>query len=78
MATMFLSDMKVGQRGKIVGMYDYAPGIQRIQEMGVTAGETVEVVRYAPLGDPMEIRIRGYLLSLRREEARSIEVTIPN
>jgi Fe2+ transport system protein FeoA len=43
-------------------------------EMGLTEGEEVEVVRFAPMGDPMEIRIQGYHLSLRREEARTVHV----
>jgi ferrous iron transport protein A len=43
-------------------------------ELGLTEGEEVEVVRLAPLGDPMEIRIRGYLLSVRRRDATAVSV----
>ena len=44
--------------------------------MGVTPGEEVEIVRYAPMGDPIEIKIRGYSLSLRKQEAEKIKVKI--
>jgi Fe2+ transport system protein FeoA len=74
--TILLSQMSIGQRGVI---YDFAiesDDHERIEEMGVTPGEPVEIVRYAPLGDPIEIRVRGYLLSLRKEEANRIKVTI--
>jgi Fe2+ transport system protein FeoA len=43
-------------------------------EMGLTRGSTIEVVRYAPMGDPIEIRVRGYHLSLRKSEAAGIAV----
>lgn len=46
--------------------------IQRLMEMGITEGEVLEVVRLAPLGDPLEIRIRGYELSLRKSEAKHV------
>jgi ferrous iron transport protein A len=49
--------------------------VQRLLEMGLLEGETVEVVGFAPLGDPMEIRLRDYRLSLRRREAACITVT---
>ncbi|MBI5150282.1 MAG: ferrous iron transport protein A [Candidatus Omnitrophica bacterium] len=73
---VLLSQMSVGQRGVIHNFVVESDDCERIEEMGVTPGEKVEVVRYAPLGDPIEIKIRGYLLSLRREEADRIEVTL--
>ena len=48
---------------------------RRIREMGVLRGATVTVERVAPLGDPIEVRIRGYRLSLRKQEAEGILVT---
>jgi Fe2+ transport system protein FeoA len=70
-----LADLAVGGRG-VVESVGGSPGLlQRLQEMGLTPGTEVEVVRFAPLGDPMEIRLRGYLLSLRREDARRIAVS---
>ncbi len=62
---MTLREMKPGQSG---------PLKRRIMDMGITPGVEVKVVKMAPLGDPVEIRIRGYELSLRREEAARIEV----
>ncbi|MEX0845637.1 MAG: FeoA family protein [Balneolaceae bacterium] len=50
---------------------DLAP---RLLEMGITPGSTIEIIRTAPLGFPVEIKIRGYSLSLREEEARCIEL----
>ena len=47
---------------------------QRLLDMGVTRGTAVRVERHAPLGDPVEVRIKGYYLALRMEEARKIEV----
>ncbi len=73
--TVLLSQMSVGERGVILDFVCESDDCERIEEMGVTPGETVEIVRYAPLGDPIEIKIRGYLLSLRKDEAELIEVT---
>lgn len=50
------------------------PKAARILEMGLLPGTTVEVIRSAPLGFPIEIKVRGYLLTLRKEEAECIEV----
>ncbi len=47
---------------------------QRLLEMGLTKGTEVEIVRFAPMGDPIEIAVRGYRLSLRRVEAESVVV----
>ena len=47
---------------------------RRLMEMGIVPGETVRVVKAAPFGDPMEIKIRGYHLAVRRNEARMIEI----
>jgi len=47
---------------------------RRLLEMGIVAGTEVRLVRLAPLGDPMEIRLRGYHLSIRRSEARTVVV----
>ena len=73
---MLLSELKVGQKAVIKDFVIDSEACERIEEMGVTPGEAVEVMRYAPLGDPIEIRVRGYLLSLRKEEAELIEVSL--
>lgn len=73
-SSMPLSALAVGQRAVITGFTVENEDCERVEEMGVTPGEEVEVVRHAPLGDPIEIRIRGYCLSLRRQEADLIQV----
>lgn len=67
-----LSQLKIGQSGvveEVLGEDDVA---QRLLEMGIIKGTTLEVIRFAPMGDPIDIKIRGYHLSLRREEADNI------
>ena len=71
---MTLREMKPGQSGKVISIGESGPLKRQIMDMGITPGEEVKVVKMAPLGDPVEIRIRGYELSLRREEAARIEV----
>ncbi len=73
---VLLSQMSAGQRGIIDHCAADGDGAERIEEMGMTPGETVEVIRYAPLGDPIEIKVRGYLLSLRRQEAARIKIIL--
>ncbi len=69
-----LSTMAVGQRG-VLQQFMFEES-ERLEEMGLTPGETIEIVRYAPLGDPIEIKVRGYLLSLRKQEADQIMVNL--
>ncbi len=69
-----LSELKPKERGTIVRVGGGGPFRRRILDMGVVPGIEVEVVKMAPLGDPVELLIRGYHLSLRKEEAREILV----
>lgn len=70
----FLAALSPGARGKVIGI-DLPPGQrQRILEMGLTVGAQFEVVRFAPMGDPVDIKVRGYHLSLRKHEAGGIRV----
>lgn len=71
---MTLKDLKPGEQGKVVSIGDKGPARRRIMEMGVTPGTMMKVVKVAPLGDPIEVTIRGYELSLRKDEAMRIEV----
>ncbi len=73
---MTLFDMVSGDTGRIVRISGAGPkGIrQRLLDMGVTRGTEVRVERHAPLGDPVEISIKGYCLALRMQEAQEIEV----
>jgi len=69
-----LADLRPGDSGRVVELAGDASLVQRLLEMGLTEGEDVEFVRFAPLGDPIEVRVRGYHLSLRRSEAAAIAV----
>lgn len=69
-----LSDLHEGELAEIVRLEIMGPLKKRLQEMGFRKGEKVKIIKYAPLGDPMEISIKGYNLSLRIDEAGSIIV----
>lgn len=69
-----LADLKPGQRAVIAGFSTSGPLVQRMMQLGLLEGSEVEVVRRAPAGDPIEIRVLGYSLSLRRSEAKTILV----
>jgi DtxR family Mn-dependent transcriptional regulator len=69
-----LKDLKPGERGKVSKMRLRGEAGKRIADMGVTLGALVEVERVAPLGDPIDIKVRGYHLSIRKDEAAGIEV----
>jgi Fe2+ transport system protein FeoA len=69
-----LSSLIPGQKGRIASI-QLAPDLrQRLLEMGLTPGIECTVIRFAPLGDPMELRVRGYHLSLRKAEAQGVLV----
>ena len=69
-----LSALKVGEKGRVTG-FDLPPEQhQRLLEMGLTVGAECEVIRFAPLGDPLDIKVRGYHLSLRKREASGVHV----
>ncbi|KIE18302.1 iron transporter FeoA [Smithella sp. SC_K08D17] len=71
---MTLADLKTGKTGKIVKIQVSGALKRRLMDMGVVAGTDVIVGKVAPLGDPIEVRIKSYALSLRLGEARQIEV----
>jgi Fe2+ transport system protein FeoA len=67
-----VASFTAGQRGRVTG-FDLPPEQrQRILEMGMTVGSEFSIVRFAPLGDPIELKVRGYHLSLRKHEAAGI------
>jgi ferrous iron transport protein A len=71
-----LHELKPGQRASIESVQaDDAIG-QRLLEMGLLEGEQIQVIGFAPLGDPMEILLRDYRLSLRRSEAARVRVKL--
>lgn len=65
---------KVKNKGITIIRSVRGPEMLRLLEMGLTPGSEVEVIRAAPLGFPIEVKIRGYLLSLRKSEAECVEV----
>ena len=69
-----LDQLGVGQRAAIEAIQGSDTIVQRLFEMGLLEGEEIEVMGFAPLGDPMEIGLRDYRLSLRRSEAARITV----
>lgn len=72
---MILNELKVGDRGKIAKFLGGQPDYRRyLLMLGATPGVTFEVVRVAPMGDPIEIRVRGSMVSVRKGEAEIVEV----
>ncbi|MBQ3064265.1 MAG: ferrous iron transport protein A [Clostridia bacterium] len=69
-----LKDIAVGSTVKVVKLYGEGAIRRRIMDMGLTKGVSVTVRKLAPLGDPMELTVRGYELSLRKADAAMIEV----
>jgi Fe2+ transport system protein FeoA len=69
-----LDQLRPGQRGRITALQGDDALVQRLMEMGLLENEEVEVVGLAPLGDPMEIRLGDYRLSLRRREAARVQI----
>jgi ferrous iron transport protein A len=69
-----LKDVKIGSSARVVRLYGEGALKRRIMDMGITKGVEIYVRKVAPLGDPMELRVRGYELSLRKEDAEKIEV----
>ena len=69
-----LKSIKVGGKAKVVKLYGEGAVKRRIMDMGITKGVEVYVRKVAPLGDPMEINLRGYELSIRAADAEMIEV----
>ncbi|HWG47733.1 MAG TPA: FeoA family protein [Gemmataceae bacterium] len=71
-----LDQLRPGQRGRITAIQGEDALMQRLMEMGLFEGEEVEVVSLAPLGDPLEIRLGDYRLSLRRVEAARVQILL--
>lgn len=69
-----LKEIGIGESCKVVKLYGEGAIKRRIMDMGLTKGVTVKVVKVAPLGDPIEMTVRGYELSLRKADAELIEV----
>ncbi len=70
------SKVKKGMRARVTHIPADSPDIKRLQEMGLVEGTEFRVVKVAPLGDPVEIDLRGYRLCLRKRETAGIEVEV--
>ena len=69
-----LKDVKIGKSAKVVKLHGEGAVRRRIMDMGITKGTTVTVRKVAPLGDPIELNLRGYELSIRKSDAEMIEI----
>lgn len=69
-----LKDARVGETVKVVKLTGEGAVRRRIMDMGITKGVEVHIRKVAPLGDPVEVNVRGYELSLRKADAEMIEV----
>lgn len=69
-----LKETKVGETVKVTKLHGIGPVKRRIMDMGITKGTSISVRKVAPLGDPVEVTVRGYELSLRKADAELIEV----
>lgn len=69
-----LANLLTGERAKVSSVVGTDAVTRRLMEMGIVPGEMIRVVKSAPFGDPMEIKVRGYHLAVRRNEARMIEI----
>ena len=69
-----LKELKVGDTARVVKLYGEGAVKRRIMDMGLTKGVDVQIRKVAPLGDPIEVTVRGYELSIRKADAEMIEV----
>lgn len=69
-----LAGLAIGATGRVVALPKGIPAMTRLRELGLLPGTKIQLIRKAPLGDPLEISIRGSLLSLRKSEAEQIEI----
>lgn len=69
-----LKDVKVGETVTVKRLHGEGAVRRRIMDMGITKGTQVHIRKLAPLGDPIEVNVRGYELSLRKEDAGNIEI----
>ena len=72
---MLLRELQVGERARVLGFAESGGAYRRkLLSMGLTPGAEISITRVAPMGDPVEIRVRGFALSLRRDEADALSV----
>lgn len=76
METLTLKDIRIGETATVTKINGDGPLRRRIMDMGVTKNVKIKVCKVAPLGDPIEITVRGYELSIRKSDAENIEVRL--
>ena len=69
-----IKELRIGETARVVKLYGEGAVKRRIMDMGITKGTSVTLRNVAPLGDPLELRVRGYELSIRKQDAEMIEV----
>ncbi|MEZ5428544.1 MAG: ferrous iron transport protein A [Pyrinomonadaceae bacterium] len=72
---MTLTNLPIGAKAKVVAVHGNSAITKRLMEMGVVPGVSLTMIKTAPFGDPLEVRVRGYHLAMRRNEADVIEIT---
>ena len=72
---MTLTNLPIGATAKVLAVHGNNAITRRLMEMGVVPGVAVRVIKSAPFGDPLEVRVRGYHLAMRKSEADTIEVS---
>ena len=72
-----LSDLKIGQRAKVLGIHMDKPDVRRhLLDMGITKGTEILIKKVAPMGDPVDIELRGYELCIRKNEMKNIDIEV--
>ena len=72
-----LSDLRIGQRAKVLGIHMDKPDVRRhLLDMGITKGTEILIKKVAPMGDPVDIELRGYELCIRKEEMKNIDIEV--
>ena len=71
---MTLADLSLGEPARITRVLDASGTVYRLMEMGLVAGAKVAIQKIAPFGDPIQLSVRGYALSIRRDDARHFDV----
>jgi len=69
-----LINLNIGEKARIVSIQGSGAARRRMMDMGLVPGSVIETIRKAPMGDPIEFKIRGYMISLRKDEAEHIIV----
>lgn len=75
-ATTTLTHLPIGSDGHVIAVKGSGRITRRLMEMGVIPGVQIKVIKAAPFGDPIEVRVKGYNLAMRRNEADSVEVSL--